>query len=188
MYLVIRLNICQRSEVWCASLYLYLFSVNLSVSSLFPQVLGYYNRNNIDTRNLIKEIQSIASSPMEKFFFNVSEEAALSNIAGTLGNRIFNIEGEYYYLFLAFSHLCRFIFLLSSEKIPKTAVLCGRAHHRNILYIYVYTICMRRLVYLHYTIRFWSIVSFIFYLSGFHTRNYFLFMVPTVSFHFLVVC
>ncbi|XP_033828355.1 integrin alpha-2-like [Periophthalmus magnuspinnatus] len=56
-------------------------------------VLGYYNRNNIDTQNLIAEIKSIASSPTEKFFFNVSEEAALSNIAGTLGTRIFNIEG-----------------------------------------------------------------------------------------------
>ncbi|CAL1614875.1 unnamed protein product [Knipowitschia caucasica] len=56
-------------------------------------VLGYYNRNNIDTKDLIKEIQSIASLPTEKFFFNVSEEAALSNIAGTLGTRIFNIEG-----------------------------------------------------------------------------------------------
>ncbi|KAG8011839.1 Integrin alpha-2 [Nibea albiflora] len=58
-------------------------------------VLGYYIRNNIDTENLIKEIKSIASSPTEKYFFNVSEEAALSTIAGTLGNRIFNIEGAY---------------------------------------------------------------------------------------------
>ncbi|XP_017267704.1 integrin alpha-2 [Kryptolebias marmoratus] len=56
-------------------------------------VLGYYIRNNIDTKNLIEEIKSIASLPTEKFFFNVSEEAALSTIAGTLGNRIFNIEG-----------------------------------------------------------------------------------------------
>ncbi|KAM4577268.1 integrin alpha-2 [Odontesthes bonariensis] len=56
-------------------------------------VLGYYIRNNIDTENLIEEIKSIASLPTENYFFNVSEEAALSNIAGTLGNRIFNIEG-----------------------------------------------------------------------------------------------
>ncbi|KAM3867634.1 integrin alpha-2 [Diretmus argenteus] len=56
-------------------------------------VLGYYTRNNIDTANLIKEIKSIASLPTEKYFFNVSEEAALSTIAGVLGNRIFNIEG-----------------------------------------------------------------------------------------------
>uniref|UniRef100_UPI0037E9612D integrin alpha-2 n=1 Tax=Semicossyphus pulcher TaxID=241346 RepID=UPI0037E9612D len=56
-------------------------------------VLGYYNRNNINTKNLIKEIESIASKPTEKYFFNVSEEAALSTIAGALGNRIFNIEG-----------------------------------------------------------------------------------------------
>ncbi|KAG7278274.1 hypothetical protein CRUP_036351, partial [Coryphaenoides rupestris] len=56
-------------------------------------VLGYYIRNSIDTKNLIAEIKSIASLPTEKFFFNVSEEAALSKIAGALGNRIFNIEG-----------------------------------------------------------------------------------------------
>ncbi|XP_060928114.1 integrin alpha-2 [Limanda limanda] len=56
-------------------------------------VLGYYIRNQINTDNLIKEIKSIASSPTEKFFFNVSEEAALSTITGALGNRIFNIEG-----------------------------------------------------------------------------------------------
>ncbi|XP_030622564.1 integrin alpha-2-like [Chanos chanos] len=56
-------------------------------------VLGHYIRNNYDTRNLIAEIKSIASAPTGKYFFNVSEEAALSEIAGTLGNRIFNIEG-----------------------------------------------------------------------------------------------
>ncbi|KAM4579124.1 integrin alpha-2 isoform 1-T1 [Fundulus diaphanus] len=56
-------------------------------------VLGYYIRNSIDTKDLIKEIKSIASPPTERFFFNVSEEAALSTIAGTLGSRIFNIEG-----------------------------------------------------------------------------------------------
>lgn len=57
-------------------------------------MLGYYIRNNIDTENLIKEIKSIASEPTANYFFNVSEEAALSNIAGTLGDRIFNIEGS----------------------------------------------------------------------------------------------
>uniref|UniRef100_A0A669BP88 Integrin subunit alpha 2 n=1 Tax=Oreochromis niloticus TaxID=8128 RepID=A0A669BP88_ORENI len=56
-------------------------------------VLGYYTRNNIDTEKLISEIKSIASSPTEKHFFNVSEEAVLYTIAGTLGDRIFSIEG-----------------------------------------------------------------------------------------------
>ncbi|KAJ8285369.1 hypothetical protein GJAV_G00026040 [Gymnothorax javanicus] len=56
-------------------------------------VLGYYLRNAIDTKNLIAEIKSIASAPAEKYFFNVSAEDALSEIAGTLGERIFNIEG-----------------------------------------------------------------------------------------------
>ncbi|XP_029574008.1 integrin alpha-2-like [Salmo trutta] len=56
-------------------------------------VLGYYIRNNIDTKNLIAEIKSIASLPTENYFFNVSEEATLSSIAEALGDRIFNIEG-----------------------------------------------------------------------------------------------
>ncbi|XP_030623767.1 LOW QUALITY PROTEIN: integrin alpha-2 [Chanos chanos] len=56
-------------------------------------VLGYYLRNDIDTKNLIKEIKSIASVPTEKYFFNVSAEEVLFEIAGTLGDRIFNIEG-----------------------------------------------------------------------------------------------
>ncbi|CAL8345651.1 unnamed protein product [Lota lota] len=65
----------------------------LGITRFGIAVLGYYNRNNIDTKNLIAEIKSIASLPTENFFFNVSEEAALSKIAGVLGNRIFNIEG-----------------------------------------------------------------------------------------------
>ncbi|XP_063049895.1 integrin alpha-2-like [Engraulis encrasicolus] len=56
-------------------------------------VLGYYTRNNQDTTKLIAEIKSIASKPADRYFFNVSEEAALVKIAGTLGSRIFNIEG-----------------------------------------------------------------------------------------------
>ncbi|MBN3315480.1 ITA2 protein, partial [Atractosteus spatula] len=56
-------------------------------------VLGYYLRNDIDTKNLIDEIKSIASTPTERYFFNVSAEEALLEIAGTLGERIFNIEG-----------------------------------------------------------------------------------------------
>ncbi|XP_029296218.1 integrin alpha-2 isoform X2 [Cottoperca gobio] len=65
----------------------------LGITRFGIAVLGYYIRNNINTDNLIKEIKSIASAPTEKYFFNVSEEAALSTIAGALGNRIFNIEG-----------------------------------------------------------------------------------------------
>ncbi|KAM6156511.1 integrin alpha-2 [Erethizon dorsatum] len=56
-------------------------------------VLGYLNRNALDTKNLIKEIKAIASIPTERFFFNVADEAALLEKAGTLGERIFSIEG-----------------------------------------------------------------------------------------------
>ncbi|XP_063066232.1 integrin alpha-2-like isoform X2 [Engraulis encrasicolus] len=56
-------------------------------------VLGYYNRNNIDPEALVAEIKSIASLPTDNHYFNVSDEVALLNIAGTLGDRIFNIEG-----------------------------------------------------------------------------------------------
>ncbi|XP_074669815.1 integrin alpha-2 isoform X1 [Strix aluco] len=56
-------------------------------------VLGYLIRNELDTKNLIKEIKGIASHPTDKYFFNVSSEAALLEEAGTLGERIFSIEG-----------------------------------------------------------------------------------------------
>ncbi|XP_054431340.1 integrin alpha-2 [Pteronotus mesoamericanus] len=56
-------------------------------------VLGYLNRNALDTKNLIKEIKAIASSPTERYFFNVSDEAALLEKAGTIGEHIFSIEG-----------------------------------------------------------------------------------------------
>ncbi|KAM9394050.1 integrin alpha-2 [Pholidichthys leucotaenia] len=65
----------------------------LGITRFGIAVLGYYNREKRDTADLIKEIKSIASVPTDKHFFNVSEEAALSTIAGTLGDRIFNIEG-----------------------------------------------------------------------------------------------
>ncbi|XP_023973969.1 integrin alpha-2-like, partial [Physeter macrocephalus] len=55
-------------------------------------VLGYLNRNALDTKNLIKEIKAIASIPTERYFFNVSDEAALLEKAGTLGEQIFSIE------------------------------------------------------------------------------------------------
>ncbi|XP_073933605.1 integrin alpha-2 [Castor canadensis] len=56
-------------------------------------VLGYLNRNAMNTKNLIKEIKAIASIPTERYFFNVSDEAALLEKAGTLGEQIFSIEG-----------------------------------------------------------------------------------------------
>uniref|UniRef100_A0A8C0BIW5 Integrin alpha-2 n=1 Tax=Buteo japonicus TaxID=224669 RepID=A0A8C0BIW5_9AVES len=56
-------------------------------------VLGYLIRHELDTKNLIKEIKGIASHPTDKYFFNVSSEAALLEEAGTLGERIFSIEG-----------------------------------------------------------------------------------------------
>ncbi|XP_077203207.1 integrin alpha-2 [Paroedura picta] len=56
-------------------------------------VLGYLNRNYLDTKKLIQEIKGIASLPTSKYFFNVSSEDALLEEAGTLGERIFSIEG-----------------------------------------------------------------------------------------------
>jgi len=44
----------------------------------------------------IKEIKSIASEPEEKFFFNVTDEAALNDIVDALGDRIFTLEGLSY--------------------------------------------------------------------------------------------
>ena len=68
----------------------------MAVSSLplFFKVLGYLNRNALDTKNLIKEIKAIASIPTERHFFNVSDEADLLEKAGTIGEQIFSIEGK----------------------------------------------------------------------------------------------
>ncbi|XP_026863978.2 integrin alpha-2 [Electrophorus electricus] len=50
-------------------------------------------KESADIKKFIEEIESIASNPKEKHVFNVSSEAGLVNIAGTLGDRIFTIEG-----------------------------------------------------------------------------------------------
>lgn len=67
-------------------------SLILFVSSL--QVLGYYIRVKKDPKAFINEIKSIASDPDEKYFFNVTDEAALNDIVDALGERIFSLEGK----------------------------------------------------------------------------------------------
>ncbi|KAI9533252.1 hypothetical protein NQZ68_025646 [Dissostichus eleginoides] len=56
-------------------------------------VLGHYIRRQQDPETFIKEIKSIASDPEEKYFFNVTDEAALNDIVDALGDRIFTLEG-----------------------------------------------------------------------------------------------
>ncbi|XDV53922.1 hypothetical protein PO909_022317 [Leuciscus waleckii] len=70
-----------------------------------PQVIERFDQDGIirfgiailkkgaNIQKFIEEIELIASSPTENYMFNVSSEEALINIAGTLGDRIFNIEG-----------------------------------------------------------------------------------------------
>lgn len=70
----------------CLSLYLFYLSV--------LQVLGYYLRVKKDPTSFINEIKSIASDPDEKYFFNVTDEAALNDIVDALGERIFSLEGK----------------------------------------------------------------------------------------------
>ncbi|XP_052464489.1 integrin alpha-2 [Carassius gibelio] len=50
-------------------------------------------KQSADIQIFIKEIELIASTPTENYMFNVSSEEALINIAESLGERIFNIEG-----------------------------------------------------------------------------------------------
>jgi hypothetical protein len=75
---------------------------------------------------LIAEIKSIASLPVENFFFNVSEEAALSKIAGALGNRIFNIEGNT--LTSPFLSLCMHV-IVFDQKMPFDLGMWKQASH-----------------------------------------------------------
>ncbi|XP_068270569.1 integrin alpha-10 [Nyctibius grandis] len=58
-------------------------------------VLGHYLRRQQDPEDFIREIKSIASDPDEKYFFNVSDEAALNDIVDALGDRIFSLEGTH---------------------------------------------------------------------------------------------
>lgn len=56
-------------------------------------VLGHYIRRQQDPETFISEIKYIASDPDEKYFFNVTDEAALNDIVDALGDRIFSLEG-----------------------------------------------------------------------------------------------
>ncbi|XP_055648419.1 LOW QUALITY PROTEIN: integrin alpha-10 [Falco peregrinus] len=60
-------------------------------------VLGHYLRRQQDPEDFIREIKYIASDPDEKYFFNVSDEAALNDIVDALGDRIFSLEGTHGY-------------------------------------------------------------------------------------------
>ncbi|KAM6039500.1 integrin alpha-10 [Chlamydotis macqueenii] len=60
-------------------------------------VLGHYLRRQQDPEDFIREIKSIASDPDEKYFFNVTDEAALNDIVDALGDRIFSLEGTHGY-------------------------------------------------------------------------------------------
>ncbi|XP_065761439.1 integrin alpha-10 isoform X1 [Muntiacus reevesi] len=58
-------------------------------------VLGHYLRRQRDPSSFLREIRAIASDPDEKFFFNVTDEAALTDIVDALGDRIFGLEGSH---------------------------------------------------------------------------------------------
>ncbi|XP_075764480.1 integrin alpha-10 [Pelodiscus sinensis] len=60
-------------------------------------VLGHYIRRQQDPHSFINEIKYIASDPDEKYFFNVTDEAALNDIVDALGDRIFSLEGTHGY-------------------------------------------------------------------------------------------
>uniref|UniRef100_A0A9L0RB58 Integrin subunit alpha 10 n=1 Tax=Equus caballus TaxID=9796 RepID=A0A9L0RB58_HORSE len=55
-------------------------------------VLGHYLRRQRDPSSFLREIRAIASDPDERFFFNVTDEAALTDIVDALGDRIFGLE------------------------------------------------------------------------------------------------
>ncbi|GAB1287883.1 Integrin, alpha 10 [Apodemus speciosus] len=57
-------------------------------------VLGHYLRRQRDPSSFLREIRAIASDPDERFFFNVTDEAALTDIVDALGDRIFGLEGD----------------------------------------------------------------------------------------------
>ncbi|XP_066464808.1 integrin alpha-10 isoform X1 [Eleutherodactylus coqui] len=58
-------------------------------------VLGNYMRRQQDPDAFINEIKYIASDPDDKYFFNVTDEAALNDIVDALGDRIFSLEATH---------------------------------------------------------------------------------------------
>ncbi|XP_051848787.1 integrin alpha-10 isoform X4 [Antechinus flavipes] len=66
-----------------------------SVTRYGIAVLGHYIRRQRDPSSFLREIRAIASDPDERFFFNVTDEAALTDIVDALGDRIFGLEGSH---------------------------------------------------------------------------------------------
>uniref|UniRef100_A0A7N8Y6H4 Integrin, alpha 10 n=1 Tax=Mastacembelus armatus TaxID=205130 RepID=A0A7N8Y6H4_9TELE len=66
---------------------------NRNITRYAIAVLGHYIRRQQDPETFINEIKYIASDPDEKYFFNVTDEAALNDIVDALGDRIFTLEG-----------------------------------------------------------------------------------------------
>ncbi|KAM9309313.1 integrin alpha-10 [Pholidichthys leucotaenia] len=66
---------------------------NRNITRYAIAVLGHYMRRQQDPETFINEIKSIASDPDDKYFFNVTDEAALNDIVDALGDRIFTLEG-----------------------------------------------------------------------------------------------
>ncbi|CAM9408936.1 unnamed protein product [Lampetra fluviatilis] len=58
-------------------------------------VLDYYLSSNIPVEKLQAEIRSIASTPTEKYYFDVKSTGALVDITKALGERIYSLEGAY---------------------------------------------------------------------------------------------
>uniref|UniRef100_A0A8C5LKL6 Integrin, alpha 10 n=1 Tax=Jaculus jaculus TaxID=51337 RepID=A0A8C5LKL6_JACJA len=48
-----------------------------------------------DPSSFLREIRALASDPDERYFFNVTDEAALTDIVDALGDRIFGLEGSH---------------------------------------------------------------------------------------------
>ncbi|XP_034030611.1 integrin alpha-10 [Thalassophryne amazonica] len=66
---------------------------NRNITRYAIAVLGHYIRRQQDPETFINEIKYIASDPDDKYFFNVTDEAALNDIVDALGDRIFTLEG-----------------------------------------------------------------------------------------------
>uniref|UniRef100_A0A8C4GPZ6 Integrin, alpha 10 n=1 Tax=Dicentrarchus labrax TaxID=13489 RepID=A0A8C4GPZ6_DICLA len=66
---------------------------NRNITRYAIAVLGHYIRRQQDPETFINEIKFIASDPDDKYFFNVTNEAALNDIVDALGDRIFTLEG-----------------------------------------------------------------------------------------------
>ncbi|KAG8131116.1 hypothetical protein E2320_017684 [Naja naja] len=149
-------------------------------------VLGYLIREKKDTKKLIAEIKAIASQPTSNFFFNVSSEEALLEKAGTLGERIFSLEGtdqgDLFQMEMSqvgfsasYSHQKEVLMLGAVGAYEWTGTVVQKRGEKNTIYpntTFQNVLQKSRNSYLGYSLAVLSLENSVFYVAGAPRSNY----------------